>query len=220
MEDVTLLVIAKEPVAGRVKTRLSPPYSPAQAAGLAAAALRDTLDVVGRTPARRRVLVFDGDPAGWTMPGWEVVVQRGDGLDQRLAAAFADTAPGPALLVGMDTPQLTAEMLLEGIGLLKRPGTDAVIGPTFDGGYWSVGLRSASPEVFLGVPMSQPGTLAAQCDRMRELGLRVATQSRLRDVDTAADAYAAAGQAPTTRFAAAVRSVSPVPGGLAASIAA
>ncbi len=109
MEDVTLLVIAKEPVAGRVKTRLSPPFSPAQAAAWPQAALHDTLDVVSRTPARRRVLVFDGDPAGWVMPGWEVVAQRGDGLDERLAAAFADTGPGPALLVGMDTPQLTAE---------------------------------------------------------------------------------------------------------------
>ena len=166
------------------------------------------------------MLVFDGDPRRWVPPGWEVVSQRGSGLDQRLEAAFADAARGPALLIGMDTPQLAAETLRAGVRMLERPGIDAVIGPTWDGGYWSVGLRRACPEVFLGVPMSQPGTLAAQCTRLRQLGLRAMAQPRLRDVDTAADAYAVARQAPATRFAAAVRAMSLAPSVLPASRAA
>src|SRR5690242_13674278 len=83
--DVTLLVIAKEPLPGRVKTRLTPPYSPREAAELAAAALGDTLEAVRATPARRRVLVLDGRPGPWLPAGFEVVPQVPGGLDVRLA---------------------------------------------------------------------------------------------------------------------------------------
>ena len=106
MSTVTLMVIAKEPLPGRAKTRLSPPCTPGEAAALAGAALLDTLEVVSRTPAERRVLVFDGDPGRFSRPGLEVIQQRGAGLGERLAAAFEDVAQ-PALLIGMDTPQLT-----------------------------------------------------------------------------------------------------------------
>jgi glycosyltransferase A (GT-A) superfamily protein (DUF2064 family) len=99
-----LLVIAKAPEPGRSKTRLCPPCSPEQAAALAEAALTDTLRAVAATPADERVLVLDGTPGDWLPEGFRVVPQRGDGLDERLAAAFAD-AGGPALLIGMDTPQ-------------------------------------------------------------------------------------------------------------------
>ena len=94
-----LLVIAKAPVAGRVKTRLTPPCSPADAAGLAAAALADTLAAVARSRrAARRVLVLDGEPGPWIPRGFDVLPQRGDGLAARLAAAFCDVG-GPALLI-------------------------------------------------------------------------------------------------------------------------
>ena len=114
MNDAALLVIAKDPRPGHCKTRLCPPCRPEQAAQLAAAALADTLAVVAATPAARRVLVLDGDPARWRGAGLEIVPQHGDGLAQRLANAFADVG-GPALLVGMDTPQLSAELLTDGL---------------------------------------------------------------------------------------------------------
>src|SRR5437764_2346559 len=102
MDPVALLVLAKEPLPGRAKTRLTPPYTPWQAAELAGASLLDTLDAVARTPAARRVLVFDGDGRRWRPPGFELIEQRGAGLAERLAAAFSEV-DGPALLVGMDT---------------------------------------------------------------------------------------------------------------------
>jgi uncharacterized protein len=200
VETVTLLVIAKEPLPGRAKTRLTPPCTPAEAAELARAALMDTIDVVSRAPAARRVLVFDGDQRDWRHNGFELVAQRGDGLGERLAAAFADVGT-PALLVGMDTPQLTPELLAAGVRALARPGVDAVLGPTVDGGYWSVGFARSVPAAFDGVPMSTRSTWASQRDRLGELGLRVHEQPRLRDVDTIADARAVAGAAPHTRFA-------------------
>ncbi|HEV2820151.1 MAG TPA: DUF2064 domain-containing protein, partial [Solirubrobacteraceae bacterium] len=99
-----LAVIAKAPVAGRVKTRLCPPCTPQQAAALAAAALSDTLAAVAATPTHRRVLVLEGERGDWVPEGFEVIPQRGDGLAERLADAFA-TIGEPTLLVGMDTPQ-------------------------------------------------------------------------------------------------------------------
>ena len=206
--SATLLVIAKEPVPGRVKTRLCPPCTPAEAAALAAAALADTL-AAGDAAARggRRVLVLDGRPGRWLPAGWEVVPQRGDGLAERLAAAFAD-AGGPAFLVGMDTPQATPPMLAEGLAALDR--AEAAFGPALDGGYWSIGLRAADPVVFAGIPMSEPYTGAAQRARLAALGLITADLAPLRDVDDIAAAHAVAAAAPGTRFAAALRAVGPL----------
>lgn len=206
MDKVALMVIAKEPIPGRVKTRLTPPCSPAQAAALAEAALSDTLDLVAGMPVARRILVFDGNPRGWQRSGLELIAQRGDGLEERLAAAFEDVT-GPALLVGMDTPQLTAGLLAEGLRALSRPAVDAVLGRTPDGGYWSVGLKYGSAGVFSGVPMSSPTTWSRQRSRLRELNLRVHDQPALRDVDTIDDAHAVALEAPTSRFAAQLRSI-------------
>jgi rSAM/selenodomain-associated transferase 1 len=207
MSGIALLVIAKEPTAGRVKTRLCPPCTPDQAASLAAAALLDTLKVVSRTPAARRVLVFDGDPGRWRPRGFELIAQRGGGLGERLAAAFEDVG-GPALLVGMDTPQLSTALLLDGLAALTRPDVDAVLGPALDGGYWSIGLKGTEPYgVFKGVPMSEPSTCVAQRERLASLGLKVYEQRPLRDIDTFDDAVAVAAEAPATRFAASVANV-------------
>lgn len=200
MQSVALLVIAKQPLAGRVKTRLTPPFTPSQAAQLAGAALRDTLEAVAATPAARRVLVFDGDSTEWRPDGFEVVRQRSGEFGERLQGAFDDVGQ-PALLVGMDTPQLTPARLREAIELLEQPQTDAVLGPTEDGGYWCVGFKSAAPGAFEGVPMSREDTYVHQHRRLRELGLRVGHQPLLRDVDTVADARAVAAAAPRTRFA-------------------
>jgi uncharacterized protein len=199
---VALLVIAKEPIAGRAKTRLTPPCTPAQAAALAGAALADTLRTVARTPAARRVLVFEGDPTRWCPRGFEHVPQRGIGLAERLANAFEDVGQ-PALLVGMDTPQLTPALLLDGLAALTRPGVDAVLGPAQDGGYWSIGLRDGIPPraVFDGIPMSEPTTCEAQRARLERLGLMVHEQPSLRDIDTMKDAYLVAAEAPLSRFA-------------------
>ncbi|MFF9011475.1 DUF2064 domain-containing protein [Streptomyces sp. NPDC014870] len=193
----TLLVIAKEPVPGRVKTRLTPPFTHRQAARLAEAALADTLATVRDTPADRRVLALDGAPGDWLPSGFEVVAQGPGGLDERLAAAFA-RCTGPTLLIGMDTPQVTPELLLAG---LDFGACDAWLGPAEDGGFWALGLAVPDPALPRGVPMSVPETGAAQRHRLTAAGLRVRDLPRLRDVDTAADARAVAALAPRSRFA-------------------
>lgn len=203
----TLLVIAKEPVPGRVKTRLTPPYTPQQAAALAEAALADTLRTLSAVPAGRRLLVLDGSPGRWLPPGWEVVPQGGGGLDERLAAAFTHAGPdAPALLVGMDTPQLAAAVVAEPLSPARRAGVDAWYGPAADGGFWALGLARPTPalarRLLHGVPMSTPGTGSALEERLAAAGLAVARLPELRDVDTAGDAADVAASAPHGTFAA------------------
>jgi uncharacterized protein len=194
-----VLVLAKAPVPGRVKTRLSPPWTPEQAAGLAAAALADTIEVVTASAATSRVLVVDGSYP--VPPGWTTRPQSGGPLGERLADAFAGA---PAVLVGMDTPQLTAAHLDEALRSLTH--ADAVFGPAADGGWWLLGLRRpAYAEVLRDIPTSTAETGARTLAALRGLGLTVGTLPVLRDVDTAADAYAVAADCPPrSRFARAV----------------
>ena len=197
LAQVQVLVLAKEPVAGRVKTRLCPPLTPEGAARLAAAALEDTLDVVRAVPVARRVLVLDGT---YSAAGFDVQPQRGGPMHERLAAAFDDAGPLPALLIGMDTPQLTPALLGAAVDALGRHA--AVLGTAPDGGWWTLGLQRPDGALLLGVPTSQEDTGALQLARLAAHGLLVHRLPELRDVDTIGDAHAAAELAPGGRFAA------------------
>lgn len=193
----TVLVIAKEPVAGRVKTRLTPPHSPGDAALLAEAALADTLATVRLLPVRRRVLVLSGQPGRWLPDGFEVVPQSDGGLDERIAAAFA-LCDGPALLIGMDTPQITPALLSPVTGANSAHGDsgasggpdsrDAWFGPAADGGFWALGMARPDPALVRGVPMSTDSTGAVQRQRLVDAGMSVRDLPVLRDVDDADDA--------------------------------
>jgi rSAM/selenodomain-associated transferase 1 len=196
----TVVVIAKAPAPGRSKTRLAPPCTPLQAAALAEAALIDTLETVERSSAHRRVLALDGEVGGLleNLEGFEVIRQRGVGLGERLAAAFEDTGES-ALLIGMDTPQMSPSLLDRALELLSR--TDAVLGDTVDGGYWAIGLRYPFLPAFTGVPMSTRLTAHAQRQRLAQLGLASASLPILRDVDYYDDAVAVAAQVSGSRFA-------------------
>ena len=202
-DRIALIVMAKAPVPGRVKTRLCPPASPSQAATVAEAALADTLHAALQAPVDRRVLVLEGAVSAWVPSTFEVIPQRGSGLDERLSHAFEDV-DCPAFLIGMDTPQVTASLIAHASGLLARSGSDAVLGWAADGGWWGIGLRRPDPAVFLGIRMSTSGTGKAQAARLDALGLRWERLPVLRDVDTFADAMAVAATIPHTRFAAAV----------------
>lgn len=201
MIDV-LVVLAKEPLPGRVKTRLHPHLSFADAAVLAGAALADTIDAIDATPAARHVLAFDGDARPWLRPGWSWHVQPSGGLDGRLVAALEASGPGPSLLVGMDTPQLRPDQLRT----FDPARYDACLGPAADGGYWAIGFADTARarRAITGVPMSSATTGAAQLARLRTLGLRVQLLDELVDVDTVAELETVAGAAPRSRFARAV----------------
>ncbi|MEV6971772.1 DUF2064 domain-containing protein [Hamadaea sp. NPDC051192] len=198
-----VLVLAKEPVPGRVKTRLCPPCTPDQAAALAYAAIEDTLDAVDGSSARWRTLVADGALRPRTK--WRLVPQSTGDLDVRLAHAFSRTAePGTAtLLIGMDTPQATPALLDEAAKAAEV--ADAALGLAEDGGWWALTLRDpAHADLLRGIPTSRPDTGERTLRRLRATGLSVVDLPVLRDVDTAADAMEVARQCPDGRFAAAV----------------
>ncbi len=213
MSDATLLVLAKAPVPGRVKTRLSPPCSPEQAAVIAEAAIVDTLTAAIATPRVRAVLVLDGEPGPWIPAGVEIRPQVPGDLGTRLRDAFAgstvagSTVAGPTILVGMDTPQVTSRTLRSAVDALLAPHTDAVLGLTIDGGWWIIGFRNPHPLAFVDVPMSTATTGAHQIERLRHLGLRVRTLAVEMDVDTFADARTVAARIPASTFGRAVFAV-------------
>lgn len=191
----TILVLAKKPIPGRVKTRLCPPCTPEEAATIAAAALDDTLAAVRAVPGNH-VIALD-EPS--TVDGLSVIKQRGAGLAERIANAFADVG-GPILQIGMDTPQVTAELLT------LHYKADGVLGPAEDGGWWALGLRNHThAELIRQVPMSTPDTGRLTLKALRGAGLTIDLLPTLRDVDSFDDAKAIAEQIPNSEFARAVR---------------
>ncbi|WP_246527534.1 TIGR04282 family arsenosugar biosynthesis glycosyltransferase [Pseudarthrobacter albicanus] len=203
--DLTVAVIAKACVPGRVKTRLSPPLTPEQAASLAQLSLSRTLDTVRLLPARDRLLVMDGTPTARDTAQFTVVPQAAGALDERLAA-ICDAATGPLLIVGMDTPQLSTEHVAP---LLRdwssdAPRHEAWMGPATDGGFWALALRRPDGALLRGVPMSTDTTGAGQLARLTAAGLSVGMLPELRDMDHFSDALQIAAEIPGTDFAFAV----------------
>lgn len=224
-----LVVVAKAPVPGTVKTRMCPPLTLVQAAILASAAVLDTMDAAedcGRRVGVVRVLVLAGDlrgavggaditrrvgSTGAADAAWQLVGQRGRTFAERLHHAHLDGGAGLATLqIGMDTPQVCGDLLADAVRRLWQPGTDAVLGPTNDGGWWALGLRPGVSSAFLAdVPMSTAETGARTLQAMQLCGLRVAELPTLTDVDTVADGQLVAAQIPDTRFARTLNSLLP-----------
>jgi uncharacterized protein len=209
-----LLVVAKAPVAGLAKTRLARTVGDRAAADLAAAALLDTLAAVRAVPDTTAVVAITGAVAeaersaqlGSELARCAVLPQHGRDFAARLANAHALTGcrfPGrPVFQIGMDTPQVSPDLLSDAVARLLAPETDAVLGPAADGGWWGLGLRDPHQAAALrAVPMSRPDTGDRTLDALRARGLRVATLPVLSDVDTFDDAVTVAALAPGTRFA-------------------
>ena len=148
-----MLVLAKAPVPGQAKTRLGARVGDAAAAGLAAAAILDTLDACEEvwTSREDRHLALagelaqatDGDALRERLAAWTVHPQVGDGFAERLARAHSHAsrvAGVPVVQIGMDTPHVTAAALRDVVDRLAA-GAGAVVGPAEDGGWWVLGVR-------------------------------------------------------------------------------
>lgn len=210
---VTLLVVAKAPEPGRAKTRLAAAVGDSVAAEIAAAALLDTLDAVAATPVAARVVALTGDVDGAAggaeirrlLQSFNVIRQRGEDFADRLANAHADAASSsgghPVLQIGMDTPQVTAELLTECARRLLDSA--AVLGLAHDGGWWVLGVRTpATAECLRAVPMSQPDTGELTLKALHDKGIDVDLLQRLADFDFVDDVAAVRDACvPASRFA-------------------
>ncbi len=210
---VTALIVAKAPVPGLAKTRLAATLGDTAAADIAAAALLDTLDAVSAANFNVRIVALTGDldkasrsdELKAALASYTVVRQRGEGFAERLLHAHDDAAGDPVFQIGMDTPQVTAELLNTSAELLAEP-TQSVLGMAEDGGWWALGIpEPVLARGLLHVEMSTPRTGADTLDALRALGARVRPLPVLRDVDHASDlAPVAKACASGSRFRAAV----------------
>jgi glycosyltransferase A (GT-A) superfamily protein (DUF2064 family) len=173
----------------------------------------DTLDAVRAAPVAHRVVALDGAPGDLDLRGFTVVAQPDGELGIRLAAAFAGAMHAvdlPTLLIGMDTPQVTPDLLAGSLEklLAAGPGT-AVLGTAPDGGWWALGLHSAEPaELLAAVPMSRTDTAELTRAALEGAGLHVLDLPELTDIDHFPDALAVAAECtPHSRTARVVASV-------------
>ncbi|PKH40743.1 hypothetical protein SAMN05192575_105157 [Nocardioides alpinus] len=206
-----VLIVAKAPVPGRVKTRLGARIGHDAAASLAAAALLDTLEACRAAGAEGHLSLagdlrdaVDNEAISAALEGWTVSPQRGDTFAERLVAAHRDAGTGPVVQVGMDTPHVTAAALTAAAEGLDDH--DAVLGPATDGGWWALARRD--PEVVRHVAQVEMSTSSTYVDTRAALelaGCRVGHVPAMTDVDTVADADLVAAGWPHTRFARAWR---------------
>jgi len=190
-----LLVFAKRPVPGRVKTRLTPPFTPEEAAELYRRMLLDTLVKTGQLAGLDRLLFYeqgDGTPEFFAETVGEGVCypQEGEGLGARLAAAFDRTfglGYDAAAVIGTDSPHLPTTFIDRAFELLDDPGVDAVFGPTEDGGYYLLAMKCLHRELFTGIPWSTGEVLEESLSRAAAAGIATALLPVWHDVDTAAD---------------------------------
>lgn len=205
----TILVVAKAPVPGRVKTRLAADLGPGGsvvAAELAAAALLDTLTACAEAFSRRRIALAGeltdavaGAELRQALADWTIAPQVGDGLGPRLAHAHRGVG-GPVVQIGMDTPQVTAARLRR-VGA-RLADHDAVLAPAHDGGWWALALRDPrAADALAQVPMSTPTTYDDTRRALAMVGLTVERGEPLRDVDHLSDVAAVSALAPRGRFA-------------------
>jgi rSAM/selenodomain-associated transferase 1 len=191
---VALAVMAKAPRAGEVKTRLCPPLTPAEAAELYRCFLHDTLDKVRACDAAIPVLSYAPcsarDLFTTLAPGFTLIPQRGDDLGARMADCFAQLfAQGyqAVALTGSDLPTLPPEVFQQALHLLTTPHIDVVLGPSEDGGYYLIGLRSLHRALFENMTWSTSQVLAETVKRAEMQQLRIAYLPIWYDVDTPDD---------------------------------
>jgi len=217
---VVVLVVAKAPVPGQAKTRLAASVGDTAAADIAAAALLDTLDAVAAAPVAARVVALTGELSAASsgaeitagLADFIVVPQRGADFAERLANAHIDAAAAsgglPVLQIGMDTPQVSDELI--GDCARELLAADAVLGLARDGGWWLLGVtEGAMADCLRTIPMSRSDTGAVTLAALENTGNHVSLVPTLADVDTIGDVDEVRRVcAPGSRFVRATRDVS------------
>ena len=191
-----LAVMAKAPRPGKVKTRLQPPLTAAEAAALNVSFLRDTTEnIAGVANAGGAAGLISYTPvgdeaafAGLLPAGFALLPQRGDGFGERLLFAAQDALAcgfGAVCLIDSDSPTLPGTALREAVDALQRPGDRVVLGPSADGGYYLIGLKAAHPEPFQRITWSTPSVYAETVREVRAAGLELIELPTWYDVDEA-----------------------------------
>jgi rSAM/selenodomain-associated transferase 1 len=186
--------MVKAPIAGFVKTRLTPPLSPSEAASLAHCFLKDIVDSLKRVSPK--IIVAFTPPEGRVVLERSLskqllwFAQKGNDLGERLNSAVAharDLGFNPIIVLGADSPTIPASFIETGLNALVSRETDVVLGPTTDGGYYLIGLNRSQPELFQDIQWSSPSTFQQTARKANQLNVRLLTLPEWYDVDTPAD---------------------------------
>jgi rSAM/selenodomain-associated transferase 1 len=187
----TLVIFAKAPLVGQVKTRLCPPLSSGEAAELARCFLVDTVERAYHLPAVRVYLAItpaESEPIFRALLSFpvEYIAQRGRSLGEREYYVFDDLLQRGAtriVLIGSDIPTLPFSHLQEAFQRLEDTRCDAVFGPSSDGGYYLVGMRVPHPELFENITWSMPSVMAETFAQAQKHKLNIALLPSWYDVD-------------------------------------
>lgn len=201
MPQSTLVVFAKVPEPGRVKTRLLGALTPRQAAEAGRACLMDTILQVGRVPGCQPWLHVAAPldratelAASLRLDSrWRISVQRGRNLGERFHVAFDSLFRAgcrKVVCVGTDTPWMGSERIFRAMELLDS--VDAVLGPSVDGGYYLVGARRLVPEIFRNIPWSTSEVLGTTLRAIERAGASYRLLPRDFDLDRPEDLVRAA----------------------------
>ncbi len=190
-----LIIFAKQPIAGNVKTRLIPGLSAEDAAGLYRCMLGDIVAKAGTLHKIDPLLFYGGNAAAGPyfrdlFPGLRIFPQTGRDLGRRMEAAFTRAfAMGyhAAAIIGSDSPDLPADFIEQAFRLLEHPGAETVFGPTADGGYYLLAMKKLYPDLFHGIEWSTHKVLEQSTEKAGMLGLTVARLPAWHDVDTVSD---------------------------------
>lgn len=191
----SLIIFAKKPLPGMVKTRLSPPLSGEDAARLYSCMLADTLTTARRLEGGIPVLFFQADQGAAAyfsslVPDMESYPQMGADLGERMKSAFSsrfECGFTEVVIIGSDSPDLPPEYISRAFDLLADERVDLVLGPAEDGGYYLMGLKTVWEGLFSGIPWSSGEVFAATVNRAKDAGLRMSFLPVWHDIDSAAD---------------------------------
>ncbi len=190
-----LILFAKAPFPGKVKTRMQPHLSPEQALMLYRAMGEDLVAQLGDSPHYDFCVYYAPSEsreavASWLGTSLALCPQRAGNLGERMAAAFQESLQHyqRVVIIGCDLPTLTEQEVRNAFGALED--ADLVLGPTEDGGYYLIGLKQYHPVVFEDIHWSSEAVLAQTLERARQAGLTVHLLPKQRDLDTYADLQA------------------------------
>ena len=189
--------MSKAPRPGKVKTRLSPPLTPVEAATLNICFLRDTAENIALVSAEGAAAglvcytpVGDEEAFDDLLPeSFALIPQRGDAFGERLFAAATDILAcgfGSVCLIDSDSPTVPTEALRGAVEALQRPGDRVVLGGSDDGGYYLIGLKQAHSAPFERIAWSTASVYAETMERSVEAGLEIVELPKWYDVDDAA----------------------------------
>jgi rSAM/selenodomain-associated transferase 1 len=190
MNNIGLIVFVRNPEMGKVKTRLAKVVGDESALQVYNLLLKHTHQITAPLNFRKFIYYTDGIPEHdrWSDPGYTRRQQFGNDLGQRMAHAFKELFEQGfkrVLIIGSDCYQLQTSTIEEAIDLLNNH--DVVIGPTYDGGYYLLGMNSFTPELFLGKPWSTDQVCKKTIEDLNRLDLSFYLMNYLHDVDEAAD---------------------------------